>query len=143
MFLPLRSWRPNQRAILFLKNFEIVKQIEYQKQILLGYQNTVEQSHSIERVQITSLKIILGPKYLNYSNALEECGLQPLSERRDARCLQFGLKCLVHPVHQRMFPVNPQLENQTTNTRNQEHFHVNIAKSESYRMSAIPYIQRN
>ena len=103
---------------------------------------TVEQTQSIERVQKTSLKIILGPEYINYSNALEECGLQPLSERRDARCLQFGLNCLVHPVHQRKFPVNPQLENEATNTQNQEHFHVNMAKSESYRMSAIPYIQR-
>ena len=102
---------------------------------------TVDQSQRIERVQKTCLKIILGAEYNNYEDALEYTGLERLSERRENRCLQFGLKCLLHPVHQRMFPVNPQLdENQTI--RNQEHFVVNRARTDSYRMSAIPYIQR-
>ena len=102
---------------------------------------TVDQSQRIERVQKTCLKIILGAEYSNYEDALEYTGLERLSERRENRCLQFGLKCLLHPVHQRMFPVNPQLdENQTI--RNQEHFVVNRARTDSYRMSAIPYIQR-
>ena len=70
---------------------------------------TVDQSQRIERVQKTCLKIILGTEYNNYGDALECTGLEKLSDRRENRCLQFGLKCLLHPVHQRMFPVNPQL----------------------------------
>ena len=97
---------------------------------------TVEQAQSIERVQKTCL--ILGPEYNHYSHALEICGLEPLNDRREARCLKFGLKCLHHPVHNKMFPVNPQLENSDLETRNREHFVVNKAKSESYRMSTIP-----
>ena len=50
-------------------------------------------------------------------------------------------QCLTHPVHNRMFPVNPQIYKDIP-TRNQEHFVVNRAKSESYRKSAIPYMQR-
>ena len=103
---------------------------------------TGDQAQSIERVQKTCLKVILGNAYKGYADALDYCGLQPLSERREARCLQFGLKCLLHPVHHRMFPVNPQLDNERNTTQSQEHFAVNWARTESYRMSAVPYIQR-
>ena len=102
---------------------------------------TIEQSQAIERVQKTCLKIILGSEYTSYTDALEYTGLELLSTRRETRCLQFGLKCLVHPLHHRMFPANPQLDN-NSRIRQQEHFVVNKARTESYRMSAIPYIQR-
>ena len=102
---------------------------------------TLSQSESIERVQKTSLKIILGQNYCGYENALKDCGLESLSQRREDRCLRFGLKCLTHPIYNKKFPVNPNL-NGPHNTRNTEHFIVNKAKSESYRMPAISYIQR-
>ena len=102
---------------------------------------TVGQCQAIERVQKTCLKIILGPEYTSYEAALEYTGLESLRDRREARCLQFGLKCLVHPIHSRMFPVNQQL-NSEHRTRQQEHFVVNKARTEYYKLSAIPYIQR-
>jgi hypothetical protein len=101
---------------------------------------TGEQCHNIERVQKLCLKIILGTEYDNYDQALQCCGLERLEVRREQKCLNFGLKSLLHPVHSKMFPVNPQLDN--CNTRNQEHFTVNWARTESYRTSAVPYIQR-
>ena len=102
---------------------------------------TVERSLAIERVLKTCLKIILGSEYTSYADALDHTGLELLSIRRETRCLQFGLKCLVYPLHHRMFPANPQLDN-NSRIRQQEHFVVNKARTESYRMSAIPYIQR-
>ena len=102
---------------------------------------TVGQCQAIEQVQKTCLKIILGPEYTSYAAALEYTGLESLRDRREARCLQFGLKCLVHPIHSRMFPVNPQL-NSELKTRQQEHFVVNKSRTEYYKLSAIPYIQR-
>ena len=60
---------------------------------------TVEQSNDIERVQKLSLKIIMGADYKDYEHALEIVGLDKLSERREARCLKFGLKSLLHPKH--------------------------------------------
>ena len=86
------------------------------------------------------LKILLGSEYSGYDQALEACGLERLSVRRQQKCLNFGLKSLLHPVHAKMFPINPQLDSH--DTRNQEHFTVNWAGSESYGESAIPYIQR-
>ena len=103
---------------------------------------TVEQSQNIENVQKLCLKVILGEEYPGYAKALEYYGLNSLSVRRQEKCLKFGLKSLLHPVHSRMFPVNPQMLNNPHNTRNSEHFKVNWAKSESYRKSAIPHIQR-
>ena len=103
---------------------------------------TVEQSQNIENVQKLSLKIILGPSYNSYSHALELTGLDRLEVRREDRCLQFGIKSLLHPTHSKMFPVNAEVLTSTHNTRTKEHFLVNKAKSESYRMSAVPYIQR-
>ena len=103
---------------------------------------TVEQSQNLESVQKLCLKVILGDEYSGYDNALEISGLERLSTRREERCLKYGLKSLLHPVHSKMFPVNPHVKNNSHAIRNTEHFKVNWAKSESYRMSAIPYIQR-
>ena len=78
--------------------------------------------------------------YINYDESLKVLSIEKLSTRRDARCLKFGLKSLTHPVHSALFPVNPQVNQH--NTANKEHFHVNWARTESYRMTAVPYIQR-
>ena len=101
---------------------------------------TIEQNKNIESVQKLCLKIIMGSEYDSYEQALKWSGLERLSERREKKCLKFGLKSLLHPVHSKMFPVNPKTS--LHGTRNKEHFIVNWAKSESYRQSAIPYIQR-
>ena len=103
---------------------------------------TNEQSNNLESVQKLCLKIILGSEYCGYESALETCGLESLSSRREDKCLKYGLKSLLHPIHSKQFPVNPNVKNSSVDTRSSEHFKVNWAKSESYRMSAIPYIQR-
>ena len=81
---------------------------------------TVEQAQNLENIQKLSLKIILGPSYTSYSQALEVTGLDRLELRRENRCLQFGLKSLLHPVHSKLFPVNPEILTTTHNTRDKE-----------------------
>ena len=103
---------------------------------------TKQQNQNIENIQKLSLKIILGQEYSSYESALECTGLESLSQRRENRCLKFALQSLTHPIHRKMFPVNPQILNNQHATRNTEHFMVNKAKSESYKQSAIPYMQR-
>ena len=68
---------------------------------------TKQQIDYIENIQKLSLKIILGQEYSTYEFALECTGLQKLSERRENRCLKFGLQSLLHSVNNKMFPVNP------------------------------------
>ena len=103
---------------------------------------TVEQATDIERIQKTSLKIILGDSFVSYEAALEMTGLQTLHDRREKRCLDFASKCLKHPVNKRMFPLNKNLEADRMDVRNREKFEVNFAHTEKYRMSAIPFCQR-
>ena len=82
---------------------------------------TAEQSQQIEKVQETSLKINLGDEYSGYENSLRAVGLDSLKTMRENKCLSFGIKCLLHPVHSSMFPLNPQLE-KSMNTRHKEPF---------------------
>ena len=103
---------------------------------------TAEQSNNIENVQKLCMKIILGPDYKGYVNSLEKCGLETLESSREAKCLKFGLKCLLHPIHSKLFPVNPHILSENNSHPNREHFTVNWARTDSYRMSAVPYIQR-
>ena len=72
---------------------------------------TVEQSMDIESVQKLCSKIILGNGYQGYEAALRVCGLDSLGDRRQQKCLQFGLKCLLHPTHSSMFPLTPHQQN--------------------------------
>ena len=101
---------------------------------------TQEQTHKLETIQRICLKVILGDMYISYSAALEMCGLQTLAERRQKRCLDFAIKCVKHPKNQRLFPRNPETSEHFL--RNKEVFHVNFAKTTSYKKSAIPFCQR-
>ena len=101
---------------------------------------TLEQSYNIERVQRTALKVILGGNYSDYDSALKECGLESLFDRRESRCLTFGLRCLKHPKHQAMFPMHED-ENVEISLRDRNKFRVNFARTTSYQQSSVPYIQ--
>ena len=101
---------------------------------------TVEQEQKLERIQKTCLRVILGDMYISYEAALEMSGLETLKERREKRCLNFSLKCLKHPKNFRLFPKNNRKFGQNQQTR--EAFHVNWARTQRYKESAIPYCQR-
>lgn len=101
---------------------------------------TQEMITSLEMVQKTCLRVILGENYVSYSAALEMCNLKSLWQRREDRCMNFAKKCLKHPLHSRQFPVNSNnVKNKHTS---RETFDVNFASTEIYRKSAIPYLQR-
>ena len=100
---------------------------------------TSDLRESLERVQKSCLRVILGDQYTNYAEALEICKLKTLFERREDRCLSFAKKCLKHPIHSRLFPTNGI---NMHDTRDRERFSVNFAKTDAYRNSAIPYMQR-
>ena len=101
---------------------------------------TKEESHKIENIQKTSLKIILGVMYIDYPSALEMTGLETLADRREARCLSFAKKAVKHPRMRKIFPFNSLQSSHYT--RDREIFYVNFARTEEYRKSAIPYCQR-
>ena len=95
---------------------------------------TCEQKDKLESIQKTSLKIILGEKYLNYDDALKYCSLETLDKRRQNHMIKFSLKCVSDDFNSKMFPKN--------NTKSKEYFQVNFAKTTQYFNSAIPQCQR-
>ena len=101
---------------------------------------TFEQSQSLERIQRTCLRVILGDMYMSYDSALEMSGLQTLHSRREKRCLDFALKSVKHPRNKKIFPLNTRTNGHTFTTR--ETFIVNWARTQTYKDSTIPYCQR-
>ena len=74
---------------------------------------TVEQTQTLERIQRTCLKVILGDMYMDYDSTLEMSGLQTLYSRRVKRCLDFALKSIKHPRNKRLFPLNTRKNGHT------------------------------
>ena len=95
---------------------------------------TKEQQNSLERVQKSCLRVILGEQYDGYENALQVCGLETLYSRREDRCLAFAKSCLKHPVHKRLFPLNPSKQH---DLRDKQKFVVNFATASTYQDSTI------
>ena len=101
---------------------------------------TKKNSGDLERVQKSALKVILGEKYDNYKDALKLIGLDSLEERRENLCLKFAKQCLRHDKLKGLFPRNKRRHHM--DKRNCEKYKVKKAKTERYRKSAIPSMQR-
>jgi hypothetical protein len=100
---------------------------------------TQEQTSDIERVQKICLRIILRENYVSYDAALEMCALDRLADRREARCMRFAKIFLKHPKFKNLFPLS---EPEPYNFRSVEKYEVNFARTDHYRDSTIPYLQR-
>ena len=96
--------------------------------------------NKLEAIQKTCLRVILDIMYIDYPSALEMCALNTLYSRREERSLSFAIKSSNHKTNKQMFPLNPIIDNHSV--RDHEKFFVNKARTESYRMSTIPYLQR-
>ena len=94
----------------------------------------------LERVQKSALRVILGPRYINYSDALLKLNLETLDERRKNLCLKFAKKCLSVDKFKKMFPLNEK--SHKMRKRNNERFKVNKSLTERHKASAIPFMQR-
>ena len=91
----------------------------------------------IERVQKSACHIILGKKYIGYSNALTVLGLEPLEVRRIGLCLKFALKAEIHPKFQTWF--KPAVQNRVLRPRNKKYVSVK-SYSERFTSSPISYL---
>lgn len=101
---------------------------------------TAQQKTAIERIQKVCLKIILGNDYGEYETALQHCKLESLEARRDKLSLSFARKCVSSSKHRHLFPL--AVRDHDHQLRHQELYHVNPARTEKYRKSAVPYLQR-
>ena len=114
-----------------------IRSIVEQNCVVWGSSITNEESKKIERVQKIALRIIFRENYLCYKNALELSNLPTLSERRSSLSLKFALKCVRTPYTSKMFPLNSN-----RHTKESEAFHVEYARTERFKRSAIPTMAR-
>ena len=82
----------------------------------------------------------MGNRYQGYKQALEHMKLDSLKERRDKMALTFAKKSLKLDIFSKFFPQNKAKHLMTK--RNPEKYVVNSAKTERYRRSAVPFLQR-
>ena len=101
-----------------------------------------QNSEDLERIQKSALKIILGTKYRSYKEALQQIDLESLKERREKLCLRFAEKCIEseNPRINKIFTVKAKYHQM--NTRKNNCFNVDFARTERSKTSAIPYMQR-
>ena len=102
---------------------------------LWGGSITVGDSNTIERVQKIALKLILGPHYESYDQALEKLSLDSLKTRRENLCLKFAKKCTKNVRFEHWFP-----KKKSMNTRYKEVYLKPRAKTKRYLKSSIPYL---
>ena len=96
---------------------------------------TKQQAKKLELIQSTSLKVILGSEYIDYTSSLTRFSLSTLYDRRSERLKSFALRCIQDKFNKAIFPLN-------SNVRNSEIFEVNFARTSRYYNSAVPQCQR-
>ena len=78
--------------------------------------------------------------YKTYEQALDDTGLDTLSDRREQLSLNFAKKCTKNPRTKEMFPLNTASHDIWI--RKTEKYFVQPAKTERLAKSTIPYLQR-
>ena len=101
---------------------------------------TGEQRENLERVQKMAMRVISKKQYSDYQNALKLLKIDTLEIRRQKLNLQFAKGCLKIDKLSPMFTLNEV--NHDMEKRNSMQYKVNQAKTERYKESSIPYLQR-
>ena len=145
--------RAYARMVILRKLFEFKPKIEDMKIIYMSYiisileqscqvwnfSITEEIANDLERVQKNAFQIILGDKYQNYESALNTLNLNDLKTRRDYLCKKFAIKCTENEKTKKMFKLNSKINK---NLRTREKYYIEFARTETYKRSTLPEMQR-
>ena len=101
---------------------------------------TNEDSNNLERIQKSATRIILKEEYNTYEDALTTLNITSLYERRLVLCVKFAKNTTEHKKLKSMFPKNEN--NAAMQTRDKEEYKTNMANTERYKNSSIPFMQR-
>ena len=101
---------------------------------------TASQSNSLERVQKRASRIILGQRYIGYTEALHTLKLCSLAERRTQLCLDFARKLFKSNFRNWLPPLRKETPGQQT--QNGGDLDTPTCRTERYKKSPIPYMCR-
>ena len=99
---------------------------------------TARQSMKIERIQKRALRIILGPQYTCYNEALIYLCLPSLENRRKDLSLKFAKSLLCSPIFRSWLPPT-RSEIHARNLKGAHQLCIPLAKTNRYKNSPIPY----
>jgi len=102
---------------------------------------TARQTQQLERIQKRACRIILGPTYTTYTEALATTNLQSLVDRRYHLCSQFANKCITSDRYVDLFPVNNRTHTMCTRMKTKP-YRVPRYRTERYGNSSIPYLTK-
>ena len=98
---------------------------------------TVLNSTNIERVQKACLAIILGQRYISYSNALQISSMYRLDTRREALCLKFARTSIKNKKFSNWFMKDSKIIETRRLNKNLKDVHT---RTRRLRESTIPYL---
>ena len=99
---------------------------------------TENQKAQIERIQKRACRLMLGPQYYNYEQALETLGLPKLEQRREKLSLKLG-KGMTHPSSPFNHWLPPSRSNVNRRTLRSNHPYTEVfCRTERYKRSALP-----
>ena len=101
---------------------------------------TQQNRNDIERLQKSSVKIILKNNYQSYTEALKFLNMESLDKRREKMNLNFAKKCLKIDNMKTLFPLCSKSHNMKT--REILKFKENKAKTQRYKSSAVISMQK-
>ena len=99
---------------------------------------TATQSNLLEKVQKRACRIIMGPHYSTYQEALATLHLTSLAEHHKQTAQKFGHKLLNHPSHSDLLP--SAAPPPRTYPRHRNHLIPIRARTDRYKTSPIPYL---
>ena len=121
-----------------IKEHLFIRSILEQSCVLWHSSLTVDDSNNLERVQKSSLKIILQDDYEDYESCFQIFNLQSSVSLQQK--INFVWNTAKHEKFKSLFPKNPKVP--LSKTRSPEHFQVNMAFTDRYKTSSIPFMQR-
>ena len=101
----------------------------------------LSQQLQLERVQKRACRVILGPAYINYDNALTTLSLRRLSSIHQEVLHTFGRRLLQHPRHRDFLPPDAPTPARVTRHLNKL-TPLRAIRTDRYKNSAIPSIVR-
>ena len=102
-----------------------------------GASLTCDQSTTLEKVQKRACRIMLGKKYSSYTDAIDKCGLETLSDRRKNHSRKFAKSLPKCKRTSNLIPAT-RLEKTGRNLRNSDSISRVPFRTERFRKSPIP-----
>ena len=103
---------------------------------------SAKQNEQIERIQKRACRLMLGPRFVSYQNALQLCKVSSLSDRRECLCLKFAKKLLEPGSKFSHWLPQTRGDSHSRNLRNKSKLTEMSCKTTRYRNSPLPYLVR-